>query len=404
MGFSSSRSRWIPVCRRASTQTKTSGRKAIRGLFATLREAERYVELSVEEKKVLEGPEAPIVLARRRLGSLLAEEVAPKNPLLGVMLPATPLHRMLVEGVGLPLVCTSGNLSGEPLCVETNEAIERLGAIADFFLTHDRPIARPVDDAVVRMGPRGIQVVRRARGQAPLPVGTIDDKRTILGLGAFLKSTITLSVEGRLVTSQHLGDMDDPRSIDLLSATVRDMTRFFEVRPSVIACDMHPDFPSTRLAERLAEQWRAELCRVQHHHAHIASVMAERGLRGEVFGIAWDGVGFGLDGQAWGGEALVASELGFHRFAHISPFRLPGADTAARGLTERARALARDVWQRRARSRERPLRRGSRPRPVLRDGLRFFFAHHDERGPPLRRDLRAARAFARRFLRRASGR
>lgn len=299
----------------------------VRDIEAALREA----LLSEVEIAALTGPEAPIVLARKKLDSTLAEEVAPNNPLVGLLLPATPLHHLLALTVGKPLVCTSGNISGEPLCTDTDEALARLGAIADSFLTHDRPIVRPVDDSVVREGPRQtLTVLRRARGFSPLSVGKLEDTRSILGLGAFLKSTVTLSARGELVTSQHLGDMDDPASIDLLERTARDMCRFFDVRPEIIACDLHPDFASTRLAERLATECGARLVRVQHHHAHIAAVMAEHGLEGEVLGLAWDGYGFGADGQAWGGEALVVSDEGARRVAHLAPFRLPGGDRAAR--------------------------------------------------------------------------
>jgi hydrogenase maturation protein HypF len=199
------------------------------------------------------------------------------------------------------------------------------------FLTHNRPIVRPIDDSVVREGPGNIiHVLRRARGFAPLPVTSIDDPRSILAFGAFLKSTLSLTSGGALITSQHLGDMDDVRSIDLLERTAREMCAFYDIRPALLACDLHPDFPSTRLAERLASEWRVPLVRVQHHHAHIAAVMAEHGLSGEVLGLAWDGYGFGSDTRAWGGESLVVNENGFRRVASFSPFPLPGGDRATR--------------------------------------------------------------------------
>jgi hydrogenase maturation protein HypF len=239
------------------------------------------------------------------------------------------MHRLLVDAVGQPLVNTSGNVSGEPLCVDTPAAIERLGTIADLFLTHDRPITRPVDDSVVREGPLGLAVLRRARGFAPLPVFRLADDRCILGVGAHLKSSVALSVRGDVVMSQHLGDLDDAASVDLLETTVRDMVRFFDVRPDVISCDYHPDFASSRLAERLAVEWNAGLVRVQHHHAHLAGVLAERGIEHEVFGLAWDGYGFGVDGDAWGGEAFVVRPAEIRRLGHLMRFRLPGGDKAA---------------------------------------------------------------------------
>jgi len=299
-------------------------------LFATLEAASLVALFSPSEEAALAGPEAPIVLARLREGHSISGEVAPRSPLVGAMLPASPLHRLLADRAGEPLVCTSGNLSGEPLCVDTPDALSRLGGICDLLLTHDRPVVRPVDDAVVKEGPRGIRIVRRARGQTSTSVARIDDPRPILGLGAFLKSTVTLASRGALVTSQHLGDMDDPASVDLLDRTAREMMRFFDVRPAVVACDLHPDFPSTRLAERLAEELDARLVRVQHHHAHLAAVLGEHALSGEALGFAWDGYGFGADTHAWGGEALVFSARGFSRVSHPSPFRLPGGDRAAR--------------------------------------------------------------------------
>ncbi len=299
-------------------------------LFKDLATVKENAFVSPNEEAALGGPAAPIVLLRKRENSVIAPEVAPNCPLIGAMLPTTALHQLVANAVDLPLVCTSGNLSGEPLCVDTPAAIERLGTIADGFLTHDRPIERPVDDSVVREGPFGLTILRRARGFAPLPVCRLADERCILGMGAVLKSTVALAVRGEVVVSQHLGDMDDADSVDLLERTVRDLVRFFDARPEVIACDLHPDFASTRLAERLSIEWKARLVRVQHHHAHIAAVLAEHGIDKEAFGLAWDGYGFGLENQAWGGEALVVSPSGFQRVGHLKPFRLPGGDVAAR--------------------------------------------------------------------------
>ncbi len=310
-------------------QRKKRHEKPFAVLVANLDKVFELAFLSETERLALTGPSAPIVLLRRKEAANIAGAVAPNCPLVGTMLPTTALHQMLADAVGQPLINTSGNFSGEPLCVDTHMAIERLGCIADVFLTHDRPIVRPIDDSVVRDGAHGIHVLRRARGYAPLPVFQLNDERCILGVGAHLKSSISLLVHGDVVMSQHLGDLDDTDSVDLLETTVRDMIRFFDVRPKIIACDMHPDFASTRLAERLAIEWNADIVRVQHHHAHVASVMADRNLENEVFALAWDGYGFGLDGQAWGGEALVVRPGTFHRVGFLQPFRLPGGDKAA---------------------------------------------------------------------------
>ena len=310
-------------------QRKLRSDKPFAVLFSNLEKIIEQAYVSPVERAALTEPSAPIVLLRRKESATISPEMAPHCPLVGAMLPTTAMHNLLADAVDAPLVCTSGNLSGEPLCVDTPVALERLGSIADVFLTHDRPIVRPMDDSVVREGARGVQVLRRARGYAPLPAFRWNDTRCILGMGAYLKNSVSLLVHGDVVMSQHLGDLDDPASVDLLETTVRDLLRFFDVRPEIIACDLHPDFASTRLAERLSTEWTARLVRVQHHHAHVASVMAERGIEDEVFALVWDGYGFGLDGQAWGGEAFVVRPGTFQRIGHLQPFRLPGGDKAA---------------------------------------------------------------------------
>lgn len=325
-------------------------------LFPDLHHVEEEAHFSAAERAALTDPSGPIVLLRRKESSAIALETAPRCPLVGAMLPTTALHWLLAQAANTPLICTSGNLSGEPLCIDTDSALDRLGSIADVFLDHNRPIARPMDDSVVREGPQGIHVLRRSRGFAPLPVFPLKDTRCIVGLGAYLKNSVSLLVRGNVLMSQHIGDLDDVLSVDLLETVTRDLLRFYDVRPDIIACDLHPDFPSTQLAERLAREYDAHLVRVQHHHAHVASVMAERGIEDEVLALVWDGYGFGLDGQAWGGEVLVVRPGTCTRVGHLQCFRLPGGDKAAReprrsalGLLERtmpdeALAQIREVW------------------------------------------------------------
>jgi hydrogenase maturation protein HypF len=299
-------------------------------MFPTLEAARDAVELDDEEERALRSSEAPIVLVRRRAAASIAEAVAPNNPLLGAMVPYTPLHHLLLSAVGRPLVCTSGNLSEEPMCTEVGEALDKLGAIADGFLVHDRPIVRPVDDSVARVHRGRLRVLRRARGYAPLPVARLRSERTVLGVGAHLKSSVALGVGGQVVLSQHLGDLEGVDNVALLERTVADLVRFFDARVELIACDLHPDYASTRLAERLSAASGVPLVRVQHHHAHVAACMAEHALEGPSFGLAWDGMGFGADGTIWGGEALVCRGATFERVAHLHPFPLPGGDRAAR--------------------------------------------------------------------------
>jgi hydrogenase maturation protein HypF len=299
-------------------------------MFPSLADIEREASLSAFERDLLLSPEAPIVLLERLPSSRLAPEVSSDSPYLGALLPYSPLHALLLSDSGAPLVCTSGNLSSEPICTSTEEALERLSAVADAILTHDRPIVRPLDDSVVAATSGRAVTLRRARGYAPLAVGQIDERATVLGLGAHAKSTITLGCRGALIPSQHLGDLDTFEARALLRRTATELCHFFDAKPRYLACDLHPDYASTRLAEELAVELGAPLLRVQHHHAHVAACMAEHRLEGRVLGLSWDGSGLGADGTIWGGEALVCDGTAYSRFAHLAPFPLPGGDRAAR--------------------------------------------------------------------------
>jgi hydrogenase maturation protein HypF len=306
--------------------------KPLAVLFASLAAVETYAWVNEDEAELLASPEAPIVLCARRNDAPepIASAVAPNNPLLGCALPSSPLHALLAEKLAIPIVCTSGNRSTEPLAIEDTDALERLGTIADVFLSHDRVIARPLDDSVARVDASGPELLRRARGYAPRSVGRVSTDDTVLALGAHLKSTATLLTRGQLVLGQHVGDLDDARTLEAFERNVDELLRFFRAEPDVVACDLHPDYASTRLAERLAASVDAPLVRVQHHHAHVAAIMAEHGVREPVLGVAWDGTGLGTDGGAWGGEFLLVDASGARRFAHLSSFRLPGGDSASR--------------------------------------------------------------------------
>ena len=284
----------------------------------------------------------------------MAANVAPGNPYLGVMLPYTPLHHLLMQDLDLPLVCTSGNLSEEPMATDIDDALHRLGglgqpanrgeweglegrgaeAIADVLLVHNRPIVRPVDDSVARVGPDGLQFLRRARGFAPLPIKLPFAVPPILAVGGHLKNTVGLAVSGQpagsVVLSQHIGDLESPLSLNVFRRAINDLLEFFAVKPQVVACDLHPDYASTRYAEELSARFHVPLVRVQHHHAHVAACMAEHGLRGPVLGFSWDGTGYGDDGTIWGGEALLCDGGKYRRAAHLRTFPLPGGDAAAR--------------------------------------------------------------------------
>ncbi len=290
--------------------------------LAALREAAEVSEL---EARWLQSAEAPIVLLRRRAAAGLSTAVAPGNPYLGAMLPYTPLHHLLMAEWGFPVVATSGNRAEEPICTREAEALERLGGIADAFLVHDRPIARPVDDSILRVMAGREMLLRRARGFAPLPMA-VSVPRPVLALGAHLKDTVALGVSGRVYVSQHLGDLQTPQAMAAFAEAAERLQACYETRPETVACDLHPDYASTQFAESLGRPLR----RVQHHHAHVVSCMAEQGLEGRVLGVAWDGLGYGPDGTLWGGEFLLATRAAFRRAGHFLPFPLPGGERALR--------------------------------------------------------------------------
>jgi hydrogenase maturation protein HypF len=312
-------------------ERKRREQKPFAVLFVDADAVAAHTWLSESERSLLESPEAPIVLLERRPGQGdVADAVAPGNPQLGCLLAASALHRLLARAVQRPLVCTSGNSSGEPLCTDNAEAFERLAEVADAFLVHDRAIARPLDDSVARLGPHGVTLLRRGRGYAPRVVAQLAAGPTVLALGAELKAAPALLLGGSLVLGQHVGDLGDARTLDAFEHNVADLLRFFGARPERIACDLHPDYASTQLAEKLATELGAPLVRVQHHHAHIAGVAAEHGLSGPVLGLAWDGTGLGSDGTSWGGEVLRVDGAKVQRLARLPSFRLPGGDRAAR--------------------------------------------------------------------------
>jgi len=294
-----------------------------------LETARTLVELSAEEEELLLSPARPIVLARAKRS---LEGVAPDIADLGVMLPYTPLHHLLFHFGAPPiLVMTSGNRSGEPIVYRDEEAVTALQGIADAWLIGERPIARRVDDSVVRVSAFGPAVIRRARGYAPLPVTRLPGDRPVLALGADLKNTITLAVNGQAIVSQHLGDLEQYEAFTAFEETIRDLLAMYEVPLSetVVAHDLHPGYRSSQFAGGLES---CETVAVQHHRAHVAAVLAERNaLDKRVIGVAFDGTGYGDDGAIWGGELFVGSvAAGLERRGHLRYAVLPGGDAAAR--------------------------------------------------------------------------
>jgi hydrogenase maturation protein HypF len=293
--------------------------------------AEALCEVPLPERELLLSPRRPIVLLRKRPGTGVAEAVAPRNPWLGVMLPYTPLHHLLLRALdGVPLVMTSGNRSDEPIAYEDDDALERLAGIADVFLVHNRPIHVRCDDSVTRVVAGRELPLRRSRGYAPQPVPLpLECPRPVLAVGGQLKGTFALGRGRNAFLSHHLGDLDH---FDAYRAFERDVGLYeelFAVRPEVIAHDLHPDYASTRYAQGRV-RGSCRLVAVQHHHAHMASCMAENGLAEPVLGVAFDGTGYGTDGAVWGGEFLVGDYRHFRRAAHLRYVGMPGGDQAIR--------------------------------------------------------------------------
>ena len=297
-------------------------------MVAGLAAAREFCVLEAEDEGLLVTPQRPIVLLERRPGAAVADAVAPRNRQLGIFLPYTPLHHLLFARSGLrALVMTSGNLSEEPIAIGNEEAITRLAGLADFFLVHNRDILLRCDDSVVRRTGGRVRQVRRSRGFVPAPIFLKEDLPAVLAVGGELKNTVCLLKERHAFLSQHIGDLENAESYGFFQEAVEHLQRILEVRPEIIACDLHPDYLSTKWAY---EQTGLRLTGVQHHHAHIASCMAENHLEGQVIGLALDGTGYGTDGHIWGGEALVADYVNFERAAHLEYVPLPGGAAAIR--------------------------------------------------------------------------
>jgi hydrogenase maturation protein HypF len=296
-------------------------------MVRTLEEAERLADMVPAERRLLVSAERPIVLVQPRPGVPLASQVAPGLARIGLFLAYSPLHHLLLDLVRRPLVMTSGNLSDEPLAAGNEEAIERLGPLADGFLLHDREIVARLDDSVVRAGQTGPILLRRARGYAPLPVPLpIATPRPLLAVGAHMKSTFALADGPVAFLSPHLGDLESLETLAHYEAMLAHCRRLFRIDPELVVRDLHPGYMSTRLAESLG----IPVIAVQHHHAHIAATMAEHHVVEPVVGLAFDGTGYGEDGNIWGGEVLLADPAGFRRVGHLRYAPLPGGDLAAR--------------------------------------------------------------------------
>ena len=294
-------------------------------------EARRLCDLNLEEEELLQTPARPIVLSRARAGDLIAPEVAPGIPWLGVFLPYAPLQHLLFADPRVKaLVMTSANLSEEPIATDNEEARRRLGAIADVFLMHDREILQRCDDSVVSIVDGAPQIIRRARGFVPLGVDLPFDVPPLLAVGGQLKSVFTLARGRQAYQSQHLGDLENLTGLQFFEESLAHLMHTFEIEPELVVRDMHPGYLSSTWAERWAAERTLPVVEVQHHHAHIAACMAEHRLEGSVIGLSLDGTGYGTDGRIWGGEILVARLDSFDRFAHLDYVPMPGGEAAIR--------------------------------------------------------------------------
>lgn len=343
--------------------------KPLAVMVRDLAAAEELAELSAEERALLTSVERPIVLVRRRSDAKLAPEVAPDTPFVGLFLPYTPLHHILLRECAHPLVMTSGNTTDEPMATGNEEALEQLGDIADIFLLHDRDIETRADDSVARVIDGQPMLIRRARGYVPRGVEMPRPfTEPVLAVGAHLKNAICIGAGSNAYLGPHIGDLETFDTLRSFEASVEQLKTFIGVEPRVVAHDLHPDYFSTRFAEGLSG---VRLIGVQHHHAHIGSAIAEHALEGPVVGVAYDGTGFGTDGTSWGGEIMIATLTGYRRVATFRPIALAGGDKAIRQVWRIALALLDDAFEG-APLAELPLFRGIETRTI--ESVRMMIA------------------------------
>lgn len=304
-------------------QRKHRPQKPFALMASNVRSAQQLCIINALELAALTSYAAPIVLLNRLKTidtQLLCDSVAPDTNLLGVMLPYSPLHHLLLHSFGSTVVATSGNWQNEPICIEDDQALTRLNGIADCFLTHNRPILRPLDDSIVRDINGNMTVLRRARGYTPIPITLKTALPDTLAVGGQLKSTLAINHGRQAILSQYLGDLDSEASLRQFQLTLTDLQQFYKSSPTKVMHDLHSGYASSQFANHVGKETQA----VQHHYAHALSCMAEHGLDPPVLGIVWDGSGLGADSTLWGGEFLLITQQGFERFAHFRTFPLPG--------------------------------------------------------------------------------
>ena len=308
-------------------------------LLMTMPQAEIFCDLTQTEREVLQSAVAPIVLVKAKPSTVL-NNAAPNQTLLGVMLPASPIQHLLLAELNTPLIATSGNRHGEPICVDNQQAFERLNGLVDGFLVHDRKIVRPLDDSIVRVIAGVPTVLRRARGYVPTPIPLPKNIPTTLAMGGQLKNTVAIAYQQQVLLSQHLGDLHQLETIEQQRETINDLKQFYGLDPQQVITDLHSDYASSQIAHSFA----LPIHSVQHHYAHILSCMAEHQLKPPVLGAAWDGIGLGLNNELWGGEILLINENAWQRVAHCREFPLIGGTMAIKEPRRVALGLLYEVY------------------------------------------------------------
>jgi hydrogenase maturation protein HypF len=310
-------------------------------MYPDLESVKHDCEVSNFEERLLLSPESPIVLLKKKESKLsIAENISPGNPFIGVMLPYTPLHHLLMKMLNFPVVATSANISEEPMVINESLALEKLKNIADYYLVHNRSIVRHVDDSIVRVIAGQELVMRRARGYAPLPVTVESLDKTYIAAGAHLKNTISISSQKNVFISQHIGDLETEESLNTYKSVITDFEELYHKDKLIAVSDLHPEYLSSKYFKDRYD----DVIQVQHHAAHIAACRAENQVTGEALGVSWDGTGLGEDGSIWGGEFFFSDDSGFKHIAQFRKFSLPGGDKAIREPRRSALGLLFEIY------------------------------------------------------------
>ncbi len=341
------------VCDATSNKTintlrerKKRGEKPFAVMFKDIKQVKEYADIADFEEAVILSPEKPIVVVKKRQNTDLSEEVAPFLDRIGVFLPYSPLHYLLLNDYGKPLVMTSANLSDEPIVKDNDEAFEKLSIFTDYILTHNRDIKNRVDDSVVRVIDKKISFIRRSRGYAPLPIKLpFKLNKKVLAVGGHQKNTIAIAFDDKAFLSQHIGDLETVDACKNFKEITYSFFKLYDFEPDVVVSDLHPRYYSTNWAKQFSKEKGISLIQIQHHYSHALSLMAENQIKDEkIFAICWDGTGYGEDGKLWGGEFLTADYNGYERNFHFDYFKLIGGEKAVKEPRRVALSLLFDIF------------------------------------------------------------